>query len=183
MRTTPFLLVFSTALLGLVPMYAAGKAHPADSTDRIVVAAHLPLSGAPVNQIISSTHWRRNFPYLDRGDGNPVAVVDVTHPSTPKLSGRLEVEKTEGVPAAVVGSAALLTSASRHPAPQTVSIMNYADPEHPQVTQRFSGVTAMLKNGSWIYLTNADGLWVLKMEPATDARLMQEYQQELFYNH
>jgi len=67
---------------------------------------------------------------------------------------------------------------------QTVTVLSFADPEHPTVARQFSGVTFMLKDASrgLIYLVNSDGLWVLRVEPATDIQLQKEYEHYVLYN-
>jgi hypothetical protein len=59
------------------------------------------------------------------------------------------------------------------------------DPERPRAERQFEGVTATLTDPyrGLIYLTNADGLWILRMEPATDVELEREYEKQILYNH
>ncbi len=66
---------------------------------------------------------------------------------------------------------------------QTVTVLSFADPEHPTVGRRFLGVTSMLKDTSrgLIYLVNSDGL-VLRVEPAADIQLQKEYEHYVLYN-
>jgi hypothetical protein len=65
-----------------------------------------------------------------------------------------------------------------------VTILSFADPEHPAVARQFLGVTSMLKDTSrgLIYLVNSDGLWVLRVEPAADIELQKEYEHYVLYN-
>ena len=44
-----------------------------------------------------------------------------------------------------------------------VSVLDLSDPAHPRTIQTFYGVTSMLADDrrNLLYLTNADGLWVL----------------------
>ena len=44
------------------------------------------------------------------------------------------------------------------------------------MARQFSGVTSMLKDTSrgLVYLANAEGLWVLRLDPAADAELQKE---------
>lgn len=63
--------------------------------------------------------------------------------------------------------------------------MSFADPEHLRIERQFDGVTAMLKDPSrgLVYLANAEGLWVFRMEPATDIELEEQCRQYILYNH
>jgi len=79
---------------------------------------------------------------------------------------QLDVPKQEagGSLNTIVGIAALIASPAaptRQPMKQTVTVLSFADPEHPAVARQFSGVTSMLKDTSrgLIYLVNSDGLW------------------------
>jgi hypothetical protein len=105
--------------------------------------------------------------------------------------GELDAPKQEagGKLTAVVGTAALLTSAPSAPTEQTttqtVTVLSFADTEHPSVARQFPGVTSMLKDDSrgLIYLAGSDGLWVLRMEPARDTQLEKEYAHYVIYDH
>lgn len=178
------------ALLG--PALWAGSTFPAAAkklastpeSDRIDVIAHLPLSGAPVVHLTADNHWRRDYLYVDQGSSSPVTILDVTNPAAPQPAGQLDIPKQEanGNLSAVVGTTALVASPASAPTRQTVTIMSFADPEHPKIEQHFAGVTAMLKQGSLVYLANAQGLWVLRMTPATDEALKEQYQNYVLYN-
>ena len=173
------------ALLVTAPLLAGKDNQTPSGTDHIDVIAHIPLSGGPVVQLTSGTHWRRDYLYLGHGTVNAVTVLDVTDPTAPKAVDTLDLALPEakGNVSAVVGNAVLVTSRASAPAPQTVTILSYADPEHPKVARQFSGVTSMLKDTSrgLIYLANAEGLWVLRLDPATDVELEKEYQNYLLY--
>jgi hypothetical protein len=179
--------VLCATLLAMAPLVAGKEGPTAPSTDHIDVIAHIPLSGGPVVQLSSGTYWRRNYLYLGRGTGKAVTILDVTDPTAPKAAETLDLPKwqaNENV-SAVVGNAVLVTSSPSEPAPQTVTILSFADPEHPKVARQFSGVTSMLKDTSrgLVYLANSEGLWVLRLDPATDVDLDKEYQNYLLYYH
>lgn len=175
----------SGALLLAAPILAAKGGETTPGSDHIDVIAHFSLSGGPVVQLSSGVHWRRNYLYLSHGSGNPVTILDVTDPTTPKPSGTLDLPKqqADGNVSAAVGSAVLVSSSTAAPVPQTVTILSFADAEHPQVVQQFSQVTSMLKDPSrgLIYLTNPQGLWVLRLDPATDLQLQKDYDHYLRY--
>jgi len=184
-------MILAASLLAAAPLSAAGKngSNP-PAPDRIEVIAHLPLSVAPVIKLATGTHWQKDYLYVDYGPAGRVTILDVTNPAAPAAVGELDVPKQEagGNLSAVVGNAALIASSPSAPAqetmPQTVTVMSFADPERPKVARQFSGVTSMLKDNSrgLIYLVNSEGLWVLRVEPATDVQLEREYAQYVLYN-
>ena len=165
----------------------AGKDNPTPpNADRISVIGHFPLSGAPVVQIASGFHWRRSYLYLVRGAAGPVTILDVTDPSMPKETGKLDIPGQEASKrvSEAVGNEVLLTSSVSAPTPQTVTIMDFADRESPKVARQFSGVTSLMKDSSrgLVYLTNPEGLWVLRLDPAADVELQKQYEHYVLYN-
>jgi hypothetical protein len=184
-----WLVVCASLLAGALQLGAAGKSGSAPSSaDRIDVIAHVPLSGGTVTQLTTGTHWSKNYLYIDHGPAGSVGILDVTNPAAPISAGELAVPKQEadGRLSTVVGTAALIASPSA-PTPtmaQTVTVLSFADPQHPTVGRQFSGVTSMLKDTSrgLIYLVNSDGLWVLRLEPAADIQLQKAYEHYVLYN-
>jgi hypothetical protein len=192
MRNVKCFAMLGAALVAGTPfLLAANKPVATPERDRIEVIAHLPLSGGPAVQLTSGYHWRRNYLYVSHGPKAAVEVFDVTEAATPKATAQLDIpqQQASGIVAAVVGTAALVASPASNPAPapapRTISILSFADPEHPALVRRFDGVTAMLKDPSrgLVYLANPEGLWVLRMEPATDVELEREYDHQILYNH
>jgi len=184
-NTRSYWISVAIGLLGASLLAAKDSKAPAES-DRIEVIAHIPLSGSPVVHLTTGIHWRRNYLYLDHGTGSSVTVFDVTHPAAPTRAAALDIatQGANGDVSAVVGTAVLVASEERPAAPQTVTILNLAEAEHPTVVRQFLGVTSMLKDDSRgiIYLTNGGGLWVLRLEPATDLELEKEYEHYVRYN-
>jgi hypothetical protein len=187
MRNNTQLLIFGAFLwMGTPFLTAANGRSSAPEPDRISVIAHVPLSDGPIVRLTLGDHWRRNYLYVDRGSAKPVAVFDVTNAAAPKSAGQLEIPSQNGSLSAVVGTAALVAVPAAAPAPtkQTVTIMSFADPEHPKIERQFTGVTAMVKDlpRGLAYLADGDGLWVLHMEPARDAELQEQYRNFILYN-
>lgn len=104
-------------------------------------------------------------------------------------SGELDIPLAEagGRLSAAVGTAELVTSSppGATPEKQTVTVLSFADPEHPSVVRQFSGVTAMVNDDArgLIYLADSGGLRVLRAEPATDVELEREYVEYVLYDH
>jgi hypothetical protein len=153
--------------------------------DSIDVVGHLALPGVTVSAIQSSTHWARTLLELTDDQHRILTVVDVTDPAHPK-----EV-KTVTLPAqpgntdveAMTGNTALLTeNAQAAKAPEAVSIVNFNDPSHPAIVRKFDSVSAIRKElGGTIYLTNTDGLWILRQNEAPDKNLEASYRDYILY--
>lgn len=127
--------VLCTALLAAAPFLAGKDIQTPSGNDRIDVIAHIPLSGGPVVQLTPSVHWRRNYLYLGHGSESPVTILDVTDPTAPKAVGTLDLpmQEANGNVSTVVGNAVLVASSTSPPAPETVTILNFAErmPDSP----------------------------------------------------
>jgi hypothetical protein len=185
-----FFALLGAGLIAAVPQLSAARKNASGpAPDQIEVIAHLPLAGLPVTRLTTGTHWERSYLYLDRGAGGSVTVLDVTNPAAPAAAGALRMPALDaaGQLNEVVGNVALVSlpaAGSRAAMPRTVSIVSYADPEHPRVERQFLGVTAMAQDAARrvTYLTNGDGLWILRAKPAPDLESLREYAHYLMYN-
>ncbi len=67
-----------------------------------------------------------------------------------------------------------LTS-NNHPT-ETVRVLDLSDPRNPKTLETFNKVTSLLPDGGHglIYLTNNDGLWILRYNRPSAARAIQE---------
>jgi hypothetical protein len=191
LKVQAFSVMFGVALLGASTgtMAAADRTNGAAKTDRIEVIAHYPLSGTPITGFVAASHWNRSFLYLERGTATPATILDVTNPSAPAAAGQLDVPaQAEGANLeTVIGSAALVTSspeAQKPMAPETVTVLSFSDPDHPRVSRQFAGVTAIYKDEprGLVYLANADGLWVLRLQPAPNVAAEKAYLNHVLYN-
>jgi len=121
--------------------------------------------------------------YVDQGRKQSVAVVDVTRPNRPSVVNHVawpdRVADGEVQP---LGSGMALSEAPETQTmasgtsrtPQTVSVLDLADPAHPQVLQTFSGVTSTLPDiaRNLIFVANADGLWIVRNRVGQSAYAM-----------
>jgi hypothetical protein len=178
MRHTPlYLMVFGVTLLVGAPLLAGDKAGSAlPVPDRIQVIAHVQLAHGAVTELTTGSHWGKDYLYVDHGPAAPVTILNVTNPAAPARAGELDLPKQDagGDLSTVAGTAALIASSPSAPTQpmlkRTVTVLSFADPEHPTVARHFSGVTAMQKDTErgLIYLANSDGLWVLRIITAPD---------------
>lgn len=160
-------IALSVAML-TVPVAAQG---PDSNGESAVVVAHLAMPGPAANQMLLQRQGGQWLLYFDQGVKEGVAVVDVTTPNHPRVvehaawpgrtaEGQIQTagnglaisERPEG---ATVG---------QRPAAQRVNILDITDPQHPQVLQKFSGVTSVLADaeGNLIFIANGEGLWVVR---------------------
>ena len=92
-------------------------------------------------------------------------VVDVTDPEKPKIVDRV----APGGKLTEVGSGLAIAVQSEQSGEatvptQTIKLMDMSDPKNPRVVRTFTGVTGMYSEDDrhLIYITNGEGLWVVK---------------------
>jgi hypothetical protein len=163
---------------------ASDQAGPKPTDVPATVIAHLPLPQATGGQMLLQKENGKQYLYVQQASKQGFMIVDVTKPDRPSLlnrsaqsdqatSGNLEMVSPD---VAIVQSPektpTTLTS-SNHPT-ETVRVLDLSDPRNPKTLETFNKVTSILPDGSHglIYLTNNDGLWVLRysrpvpLEPA-----------------
>jgi hypothetical protein len=111
-----------------------------------------------------------------------LTVVDVTEPTQPKVveHSQLPAEFTNASMQTRIGDTALFTATdneSSHGDPRSVTLISLTDPSNPKTVQKFEGVTAVWsdRGRELIYLTNADGLWILQVYSAADKRAEEQF--------
>lgn len=168
-------IVLAVVMIALAPRAVAKKADK--PTQSASVLAHVPLPGAAATQMFLQVQDDRRFLYIDQGTNQGYTIVDVSKPSHPSIvkhvdSGKLQLVGSELALAEVPEQSK--TVARSHMPTETLSVIDTSDPANPKTIQEFKGVTSVLQdNGrSLIFLTNNEGLWVLKhtAEPLRPAR-------------
>jgi hypothetical protein len=160
-------IAFCAALL-CAPLAAQG---PDSNGQSAVVIAHLAMPGPAADQMLLQRQSGKWLLYFDQGDKQGVAVINVTAPNHPKVvsyaawpgrtaNGQLE-SAGSGLAISERPEAAML---GRRPATERVNVLDITDPQHPQVLQRFSGVTSVLPDAArnLIFIANGDGLWIVQ---------------------
>jgi hypothetical protein len=120
------------------------------------VVAHVQLSGGPVTRMLLVKKEGKEYLLVGLDSPASVAVFDVSNPDRPRT-----IDTTSGAPGApsaevkVVADTLTLFGSSDA---GTASSANSKD------MRSFSGVTASMKDKArgLIYVTNADGLWIVK---------------------
>jgi hypothetical protein len=168
----------------------AGENKQATAADSIDVIGHLALANASVTSLKTSEHWRRQFLQLQDSTHRMLTLVDVTDATHPAIVKQLHLPTEPGdcTLAVMVGDVGLLTGTDTR-LPETrmssVSVVSFADPDHPATVRKFSNVSAFRtdEGRGLIYVVNQDGLWILREKPAPDKELEREYAQSVLYNH
>jgi hypothetical protein len=140
------------------------------------VIAHLPLPQATGSQMFLQKDQGKSYLYVQQASKQGFMIVDVTKPEFPDLLKRsAEVSKAMAGNLQMVTSDLAIVSApekkpmtltsSAHPA-QNVRILDLSDPRNPTTVEEFTGVTGVLPDASHslIFLTNNEGLWVLRYQ-------------------
>jgi hypothetical protein len=133
------------------------------TSDRVAVMAQLPLPGTAVRQIFMQEEKGRQYLLLQQNAH--FTVVDVTNPKNPQIVERVGSEgKLTDVGAGLV-IAVQSDQPVQAPVPrQTVRLVNMSDPKNPHTVKTLTGVTTVYSDDGrkLIYLTNQEGLWIVK---------------------
>jgi hypothetical protein len=148
------------------------------------VIAHLPLPQATGNQMFLQKEGGKEYLYVQQASKLGYMVVDVSKPEKPNLlkraaqsnqatSGNVQMVSPDVAIAETPERKPNAISSSKHPT-ETVRVLDLSDPRNPKTLQEFDEVTSILPDGNHglIYLTNNEGLWILRynrlgmLEPA-----------------
>jgi len=174
-------------LLLVVVTLALAKDQPAPKPTEVpaMVIAHLSLPQPTGNQmLLQKQDSGKNYLYVQQASKQGFMIVDVTKPEQPNLlkrtvepnkatSGNLQMVSPDVAIAEAPERKPNTLTSSAHPT-ETVRVLDLSDPHNPKTLQEFTGVTSLLPDGNHglIYLTNGQGLWVLRyyrpplLEPA-----------------
>lgn len=165
------------------------KAPPSVPKDEIKVVGHIPLTNGPVTRFLTTQHYSSEYLYAERDSGKNVMLIDVTKANQPSVLADLSHASDSGPDnlAVVAGTAALVTSeptaTASTPTNQTVKIMDFSDPQNPQIAREFTGVTAMSRDDrrGVIFVANTDGIWILQEHFAEDPKVEKAYADYVLY--
>lgn len=182
-------LLISVVSLSIAPGYAKSKEkkerkdQPQTKAVGIYLIGHLPLLETTVSRITAASDPSRQVLQLTDSVHGTLTVVDVAQPARPKLLGqsKLPGELAHANVQVRMGDSALLTVSENdspaHADPQSLTLVSFADPSNPKTLQTFEGVTAVWsdRDRELVYLSNADGLWVLEVYSAADKRAEEQF--------
>ncbi|MFZ0953983.1 MAG: hypothetical protein WAN17_17050 [Candidatus Sulfotelmatobacter sp.] len=163
---------------------ASEEATPKPTDVPATVIAHLPLPQATGSQMLLQRENGKRYLYVQQATKQGFMVVDVSNPEKPNLlkrtaesnqstSGNLEIVSPDVAIAEAPERTPTTLTSSNHPT-EVVRVLDLSDPHNPKTLETFDKVTSLLPDGghSLIYLTNNEGLWVLRykhplrLEPA-----------------
>jgi hypothetical protein len=186
-------LLISVISLCISPGYAKSKEkkerkeQPQTKAVGIYLIGHIPLPETTVSRITAASDPSRQLLQLTDTVHGTLTVVDVAQPARPKLLGqsKLPPELAHANVQVRVGDAALLAVSENdspaHADPQSLTLVSFADPSNPKTLQTFDGVTTVWsdRERELIYLSNADGLWILEVYSAADKRAEEQFDEML----
>ena len=163
------LLTWSVALAH--PAFAKEK-EPKPANVPATVVAHAALPSDPGSQMTLKRKGRKQYLYIQQASKQGFMIVDVSKANEPVLlketasaaqatSGNLEMVGPDVALSESSGKNADSVRSVPKPA-ETVKVLDMSDPANPKTLQTFNGVTSILTDSGRIYLTNNEGLWILK---------------------
>ena len=163
-------------------VYAKDQQKPTEVPASVI--AHLPLPQATGNQMFLQKEGGKEYLYVQQASRLGYIVVDVSKPERPSLlkravqsnqatAGNVQMVSPDVAIAETPEKKPNAISSSKHPT-ETVRVLDLSDPRNPKTLQEFDEVTSILPDGNHglIYLTNNEGLWILRynrtgmLEPA-----------------
>jgi len=167
-----------------------GKTPAKPPEDSIQVVGHLAITSGPVTGFIATRHYSSYYLYAEHKGGKVLTLIDVTDAARPSILANVSYP-TDGASSvfAVAGTAALVTEGTSTdapaPAPGTIRILDFSDPEHPKVSRELTGVTALSRDSQrdLIFVANGDGIWILRQNLALDPAVEKAYSDYVLYSH
>lgn len=165
-----------TLLAAVTPVAVAKRKSNKADDPLAAVVGHLVLP-APASHLLSADDGRRHYLLIDQDSKEGFIVVDVTEPTQPTIAKRIawpnqaSTGKVRLVTASLALTSAPENSGTASAPAQSMNLLDLRDPSNPKAIKGFSGVTGMLvdESRSLMYVTNAEGLWVVKYKPQDDA--------------
>jgi hypothetical protein len=177
-------LVVSLLLLPAPLAIATEKPEPKSTDVPATVIAHLSLPQATGSQMLLQKENGKQYLYIQQAGKQGFMIVDVTAAERPNLlkrtaesnqatTGNLQIVSPDVAIAEAPEKTSSTLTSNNHPT-ETVRVLDLSDPRNPKTLETFNKVTSVLPDGGHglIYLTNNDGLWVLRytrpalLEPA-----------------
>lgn len=135
------------------------------------VVAHTSLPSDPGGQMRLKRKGRKQYLYIQQASKQGFMIVDVSKADEPNvLRGTAAAAQATSGSLEMVGPDVALSESSKDgesvrsvPRPaETVKVLDMSDPTKPKTIQTFTAVTSILTDTGHIYLTNNEGLWILK---------------------
>lgn len=178
------------ALLAAFP-YASAKQRRPSPSQGVMVIAHVALDGKSASDMSIQVQSNGNrYLYIEHSPEQGISILEIEKPSAPKLVSSVAWPgATSAHLTAVIGEAVLLadTNMALLPANQsassTLALWDTSNPNSPKLVQRFMNVKKVLSDDrGYIYLLNADGLWVVSTPTASQNNTPGSSQESIQYN-
>jgi hypothetical protein len=162
------IILAGVALIVAAPIAATARSDQSEQAASVV--AHVPLEGGPATQMFLQDRAGKQYLYVDQGAGNGYTVVDVTKPAKASIIRRGAPGESMEIVQGGIGLASSNEGRSKRavtsskPETESIKVMDLSDPANPRTIQSFKGVSSVLVDSkrNVFYLTNDEGLWVLK---------------------
>jgi hypothetical protein len=173
--SAPARIALAILVLFVVSSAASAKekaAKPADVPATVV--AHVPLPSDPGSQMMLQRKGTKQYLYVQQASKQGFMIVDVSKANQPNVlkrtattaqatSGDLEMVGPDVALSETPEKNSGAGSVSSVPRPaESVRVLDMSDPANPKTLQTFDAVTSILTDSGRIYLTNNEGLWILK---------------------
>ena len=171
-RTAALALLAWFGAMSLPAMAKEKEPKPANVPATVVAHATLPTD--PGNQMTLKRKGRKQYLYIQQASKQGFMIVDVSKANDPSVlketasaaqatAGSLEMVGPDVALSESSGSGKSADSVRSVTRPaETVKVLDMSDPANPKTLQTFNGVTGILTDSGHIYLTNNEGLWILK---------------------
>jgi hypothetical protein len=133
------------------------------------VLAHVQVSGGPASRMLLVKKDGKEYLVLGLDSSTGVAVFDVSEPARPRT-----IDATAGNSGSPMAQLQVVAD--------TLTLFGTSDSENassssPKEIRSLSGVTAFMKDKArgLIYVTNGDGLWIVRTKQSVDADAASNY--------
>ncbi len=132
------------------------------------VVAHVELAGGPVTRMLLVQKSGKEYLLLGLDSSERVAILDVSEPGKPRAIDATAPAQSPATEVKLVADT--LTLFGRSDTETTA-------PSSPKEIRNLTGVTAFMKDKAHglIYVTNGDGLWIVKTKQKADADATPDY--------
>jgi hypothetical protein len=161
----------------LVMPYASARQHNPDPSRAVRVVAHVSFDGeSSTDMAIQTKADGHRYLYVEHSPEQGVSILDLASPSEPTLVGSVAWPNAATTHIRDVAAEAVLLTEAENNAAATQPASQPSDPfvlwdtsqiNSPKVVQRFANVSRVLADDrGYLYILNADGLWVISTPTA-----------------
>jgi hypothetical protein len=154
--------------------HAWAKQRKPNPSHNVMVVAHVPFDGkSSTDMAIQTQSNGERYLYVEHSPEQGVTILNIAKPSEPKLVGSIAwpdaaiTHMRDVTGEAVLLAKADANSSSNQPASDPLVLWDASQPNSPKVVQRFENVSKALSDDrGYVYVLNAEGLWVVSTPTA-----------------